>query len=206
MDNTFFIFLDIDGTLWDNRNRTIPIYRSTELNPASIHAINYLAQQLQPHYDISIVVTSQHRYHWQHCQELLLLYGLNPTIPLYKLPLNIYRRENAIGLYLYKYKTTHQLDQPDATYHWSDYAFFHTINHYPNYVVIDDDATKQLTHIPASHRITTSYDQSLTKEHIDQYLHQFEWYKKNQKLNQLGNMLEILGNQKDLENKEKEVN
>ena len=57
--NPYYVFLDIDGTLWDYDFRI----RNKELtlNPQSLMALNYLLDNISQKYEVRIVMTSKRR-------------------------------------------------------------------------------------------------------------------------------------------------
>lgn len=67
MKPKFYVFLDIDGTMWDmkdlkNRNRYL-----IEMNPESGKALTILMDSLNAQYDADLVITSRRRIDWQDC-------------------------------------------------------------------------------------------------------------------------------------------
>ena len=77
MREKFYVFLDIDGTLWDmkdlhKRNKVV-----VELNPESIQAVYALVDSLEQKYDAELVITSRRRTDWCECLRFLQQEGFD---------------------------------------------------------------------------------------------------------------------------------
>lgn len=86
MKDKFFIFLDIDGVLYDwnfiikNGEKKSGIIK--KFNPKSIDALNFLIEKLSNTFYVEIVITSTWRINMQKTIETLLNNGLNKKIKI----------------------------------------------------------------------------------------------------------------------------
>lgn len=171
----FFIFLDIDGTLWDNSNKAKRMIESDELDPQSVEAVNNLIFSLKErNFNPAVVIISKKRIHWRNCEDLLYSYNLTPSVPLYSLPIGKFTRGERISLFLHDaYKGK------DIFSGYRDFSFFDNLHKNfaskcYNYVVIDDNRS-QLTNIPWSNYIQTNIDNScLNQSMVDQFLQKLD--------------------------------
>lgn len=88
MKEKFYVFLDIDGTLWDYsflRKTNSLIYK---LNPDSVDAINRLIKKIDEKFDCELVITSQRRKDWDECKNFLLSSGLKYDKELKRIKVN----------------------------------------------------------------------------------------------------------------------
>lgn len=168
----YFVFLDIDGTLWDNEGNKIKYVKSKDLNRDSVNAVNYLAEQLKLNgFNPEIVVISKQREHWFQCQQLLRWHGLNPNLPLIKLPIGKFTRGERISLLLHDVSKNKDIYREQRRFTIFDYLHTDFASKCDNYVVIDDDY-EALKNIPLSNYIKTNIDNGrLTHTMVAEYLH-----------------------------------
>ena len=70
----YYVFLDIDGTLWDYEYR---MYNNNGLlKPQSMEALNYLLDRISDEHDVQIVMTSRRRKQFDSACKLLYDSGL----------------------------------------------------------------------------------------------------------------------------------
>lgn len=166
----YFIFLDLDGTLWDIYNNPYLVMKSTHFKKSSIQAVNNLINGLQNKgYDPHLVITGRFREDWNACSNALYSQGINQTIPMYPLYIGDLSRGERIGLFLHDfynnksipvYRKITLLDRFKTNYN----------KKLDNYVVIDDTIS-DLQNIPRTNLIKTSMYQGALDEHkISSYL------------------------------------
>ena len=171
--NPFFIFLDIDGTLWDNSQTDHNLVTNDQLNLDSINALNNLIDNLTKlNYDPCIVVISKRRVFWQSCKYFLYYHGVNEDVPMLKLPIGKFTRGERISIFLHDYACGRDICSGSRKYSFFDKLFFNYSKHAENYVVIDDNY-KALENIPAEHYIKTNIKNgALNQKMVDNYLEQ----------------------------------
>ncbi len=154
----YFIFLDIDGTLWDNSQSEIKKVVSQDLSADSVSAVNFLCENLQHNgFKPEIVIISKQRVHWLKCRWNLWEHGLNKEIPLIKLPIGKFTRGERISLMLYDAKRGKDIYETEHKFSLFDYFHLDYASKCNNYVVIDD-RPKELANIPSSNYIQTNID------------------------------------------------
>jgi len=67
----FYIFLDIDGTLWDYYTLSINSSYFYDANPKSMYALHTLIHSLKQKFEPDLVISSTRRIHWQKCKDYL---------------------------------------------------------------------------------------------------------------------------------------
>lgn len=152
MKDKFYIFLDIDGVLYDwdfilkkaiKKSGTIK-----DFNPKSINALNFLIEKLSKSFNVEIVITSTWRINMQKTIEILLNNGLNKTIKINSTEIsnNPQNRELEILNYLQN-------------------------NTCENFVIIDDEMFDFDKYFNKNHIINTNiFNLSLNKEMVLKYL------------------------------------
>lgn len=177
MNNNYYIFLDIDGTLWDLSINPYLIRTPQKLKKESIDAVNNLIDGLKnkgfkPH----LVITSGMRSHWNTCSETLFVNGINPKIPMQPLFVNKrFSRGEKIAIFLHdKHNGKKHPQQREVTF--SDHFKTNFAKKVNNYVVIDDSLDK-LSNIPNHHIIKTNlYTGALNNEMVINYLENISPY------------------------------
>jgi FMN phosphatase YigB (HAD superfamily) len=114
MKGNFYIFLDIDGVLWDwkfllskkatNTNRGI----MTKFNPESIKALNFLISETEKEYDTKLVLSSTWRYYFEKAKKILQNNNVLKSENLDKTP-SLRRRQR--GLEILKYLQDHKYNK-----------------------------------------------------------------------------------------------
>ena len=150
----YYIFLDIDGVLWDwsyikqttkqKQNKIIQ-----DFNPKSIDALNYLIKNLQKQkYNVTLVISSTWRNNIHFTIKTLYENGLDfngLNVDITNPDKNDIHRGKLIKEYL----------QDKSNY---------------DYIVIDDEMFDYKEENLTSHLIKTNiYNNSLNKEHIEKY-------------------------------------
>ena len=95
MKDKFYIFLDIDGVLWDWNFRMDevlkydqnPTKKISQLNPESINALSYLVSKINKEFDCSIVISSTWRCDMEHTEKVLKSSGLIYKKPFLSTPI-----------------------------------------------------------------------------------------------------------------------
>ena len=150
----FFIFLDIDGVLWDwpymkkeideGRIRRGGIIQ--HLKPESIEALNYLIKELEANYEVNLVISSTWRYNMNKTIEILKRSGLKYEKEITKTEINFEARGIQIKEYL-KDKDNYE------------------------FVIIDDELHDFKLHFDKDRIIKTDVMKgALSKEMINKYL------------------------------------
>lgn len=173
------MFLDIDGTLWDNKDTLYWQYESANLNPDSVIAVNNLITELQKrNFDPIFVIISKKRANWEECQNILYSQGIRDDINMYSLPRGNYTRGERISLFLYDHSKGKDISTGTRHFSILDKINLNYAMKVDNYVVIDDDRSA-LFNIPRFHHIQTFMcDRCLDMDHVNEFLnnldHNFE--------------------------------
>lgn len=156
MDNKYFIFLDIDGTLWDFRDNPFMIMHSTHFNKDSVQAVNLLISGLkEKNYEPNLIIIGQLRENWDKCKAALYDQGLNCQVPLYPLSIGKFSRGERISLFLHDFYHGKDVNSTKRNFSFADNVHKHYNKKLNNYVVIDDNIS-HLHNIPTSHIIETN--------------------------------------------------
>ena len=156
MKKNYYIFLDIDGVLYDYKF-LIPEMENGNIkkggliknfNPKSIYALNFLIKYLEKKYNVNLVITSAWRYNLNLLKEVLLNNGL------------IFNKE------ILKIETT------EENFRSKEIQLFIKKNKIKNNFVIIDDETQELEGCFNKKNIikTNIFDDSLNLKHIKNYI------------------------------------
>lgn len=178
MKDKFYIFLDIDGTLWDYsflRREKCFVYK---LNPDSINAVNSLINRLEQKFNCELVITSQRRKDWDECKKILIDSGLKYESELKRTKINDSKPR---GIKIAEY-----LDNDKKGREFSKHKTFNPIistikarvvarKMSNNYVVIDDCMKPLVGIIPSANIIKTSmsyesFNMKMADEIIDRFV------------------------------------
>ena len=163
----YYVFFDIDGTLWDCVYR---MYNKTELlKPESMKALNYLLDELDKKYDLQIIMTSRRRYLFKETCELLYNSGLDRKYnKIGKTPWVEGNRGKKILDFMKNdgYKVVYENNSIK-----NKLAKLFNVNIFKNYVVLDDDYEGVKDYIPDDRIIspniaTNALDFSMVKEFL----------------------------------------
>ena len=168
----FYVFLDIDGTLWDRKWAKTPyMLESTFFNPASVDAVHFLCNELKSrNFDPNIVIISKQRADWDDCLDTLSYNNMPNNVPFFKLPIGKYTRGERISLFMYDASKKRNITKGTRLFTPLDKLHFNYTDKVLNFVVIDDNPS-QLKNIPERHYIKTNInDGSLQKCQIEQFL------------------------------------
>ena len=173
----YYIFLDIDGTLYDaahcpNYDPDYPLLKYFPmLKKSSVNAINTLLEKLEEQFDTQLVITSQRRTDMETCSSYLYGFGLRYNKPLYRTTLdkNLIRGEQILQF---------MKDAGEGPFNYKKgfmkgLKYVLTKEDFKNFVVIDDeDKNNRLTNVIHKSRIIFSdHDfESITSEQIIGYL------------------------------------
>lgn len=157
MKEKFYVFLDIDGVLWDWSWRISEVKSGrvrgggiiTDFNPASVETLNNLIRNLSEKYDCKLVISSSWRVNMTMTEKALRKnHILIPNDKLDRTPLTIRRGIRAEEIIAYLF------DKENRN----------------NYVIIDDETFNFETYFDPSHIIKTDiYAGSLCQEHIEKW-------------------------------------
>ena len=169
----YYVFLDIDGTLWDNSESSIKKVSSKNLHPDSVNSVNFLCDQLRVNgYTPEIVIISKQRIRWIECCWNLVQQGIDRTVPLIKLPIGKFTRGERISLMLHDINRGKNVYETGHKFSVFDYLHLDYAKKCDNYVVIDDKP-EALANIPQSNYIQTDIDCGrLNMEMVSDYLKQ----------------------------------
>lgn len=88
MKEKFYLFLDIDGVLWDWNWRKAHAGATSKFNPASISALNFLIETIGKKFDPVLVVTSTWRWDMQRTESALHRSGLKMKSQILSTPIS----------------------------------------------------------------------------------------------------------------------
>ena len=163
----YFVFLDIDGTLWDWEYRLK--HKGKLLRPESMNALNYLLDKLSESYNVKIVMTSKRRQYFKETCKLLYDSGLDSKYN------NIDRtpwEEGARGKKILEYMKNQGCKFPQQ----NNKVVMKMLKMlrkkiFSNYVVLDDDIDKITEYIPRQRIISPNMDyNSLDLKMVKEYL------------------------------------
>ncbi len=178
MKEKFYVFLDIDGTLWDYsflRKTNSLIYK---LNPDSIDAVNRLINKIDEKFDCELVITSQRRKDWDECKNFLLSSGLKYDKELKRIKVN---DKKPRGIKIAEYMEN-DLKGREFAKHKTFNPIIATIKTRvvakkmsQNFVVIDDNMNPLIGLIPYKNIIKTdinyeSFNMAMANRVINQFL------------------------------------
>lgn len=121
---TFYLFLDIDGVLWDwpylkkeiDEGRVQRGGIIEKLKPESIKSLNFLIEKLSNEYDVKLVISSSWRYDMDRTLKILKEAGLNYNKEVDRTVINFETRGIQIKKYL-KGKQDYKFVIIDDEYH-----------------------------------------------------------------------------------------
>jgi len=174
MDNkrkNFYIFLDIDGVLWDWNWRLDAIDKGkiknrlfvSEFNPKSMEALNFLIEEMNKTHNTKVVISSTWRGNLELADEVLRANNINYDDEL--LATKISGTPAKRGEEILEFLNTHESG---------------------DFIILDDESFDFKNHFSPDKIIKTSlYDKSLSMEHIN------KWLKDNEKKQEDGYEREI---------------
>lgn len=77
MKEKFYVFLDIDGTLWDWKTLNEKKTQLIELNEESVDALIVLLESIKKKYGLDLVISSRRRCDWEECMSFLKSNGFD---------------------------------------------------------------------------------------------------------------------------------
>ena len=184
MENTnkkeqYYIFLDVDGTLWDNTWAsqfygpfTPYINPETFIGPLkseSVQALNFLISSIEKHHNVSLIITSKRRQNMPRCIEFLHNQGLTYDKPIFCTKYSSGPRGQKIIDYM--------TEQGETALSYQNKGFIERVlfnfanNDFKNYVVLDDNVSPLKKFIPESRMLLTNKEkQALTMKAVEKYL------------------------------------
>lgn len=155
MKENFYIFLDIDGVMfdWDFIQSCGENFKVIEtLSPESCEALNYLIQKLSYSYQPKLVISSSWRRNMEHTVNILRKHNIKIDIN------NIYKTD-------FSYETMHQRGKEILSFLQKENCKTN------NYVIIDDDMFDFEKYFSSDRIIKTDvHKESLRKHMIDNFL------------------------------------
>lgn len=176
MREKFYVFLDIDGTLWDmkdlhKRNKVV-----VELNPESIQAVYALVDSLEQKYDAELVITSRRRTDWCECLRFLQQEGFDIfKYDLHRTHLINWKKPRGVKIaeYMYNDRIGNSGYEPKLFSRLFEKHMAKKENQKMknNFVVIDDDMAPLKDYILPENIIQTSREKrSLDMEMVEEFL------------------------------------
>lgn len=173
----YYVFMDIDGTLWDMEHATrvhgpfVPEIQIPRLKPESVAAINVMLENLEEKFDTKLVITSGHRSDMAYCVRHLKLNGLKWDKPILCTPFTPGKRGEKIVNFMMDEGQT-RFTYPTIGNLFERILYTKRNNQdFKNYVVIDDNKKAISKHIPPERRIVTNKrDGALTFDQVINYL------------------------------------
>ena len=156
MKNNFYVFLDIDGVLWDwkfllsRKEKCKGVI--TKFNPESIEALNFLTEILSKEYNIKIVLSSSWRANFEKIKNILIENNLHYASVMDKTPSTSPRKLRGREIWAYL-KSANYDDEKD------------------DFVIIDDETFDLKSLFPENKIIKTSMlNNCLSINMVKQYL------------------------------------
>ena len=152
----FYIFLDIDGVLWDWKWRKNAIKNGkinntqqiTEFNPKSVEALNYLSKELNKKYNVKMVISSSWRHDMNFVKKQFDTQKINYNGELYRTTITNQPERRSLEII--------------------DFLYNHESG---DFVIIDDEKFDFDEFFSKEKIIKTSiFEGSLSKKHIDKWL------------------------------------
>ena len=172
----YYIFLDIDGTLWDAKFATsihgYCYYNQThpKLKQDSINALNVLLSSIENNFDSKLVITSRRRKNLQDCLNYLTENGLVYDKPIYATKVGNSSRGEKIVDYMVSEGMT-PFTFPTLSNIVQKMLFNFKNNDFKNYVVLEDEKNLIKNQIPPARTIMANHDsRSLTTKQVVSYL------------------------------------
>lgn len=172
----YFVFLDIDGTLWDmdynsDRYSNVHYVEWPKLKPGSIKALKTLLYSLEQEYDTVLVISSKRREDIDDCKEYLKANKFVFNKPLEKIESpSIICRGNSILNFM------KNRGKAPFTYAESSNIFARLFSRikdedYKNYVVLEDEKHLLGNYIPKNRIIMSDHNkQSINLKQVEKYL------------------------------------
>lgn len=174
----YFVFMDIDGTLWDYEYGEYYqgpfVYENPypRLKSSSISAVNILLKSLEEKYDTMLVITSRKRENMPECIEYLKQYGLSYDKPILCTPF-VYYANKSRGEKIIDFMSDRNI-KPERLRKKS--LVNKVLNVFiskgsKNYVVLEDDYPLVKKSIPKRRLILANHNnRSLTIKQVKDYL------------------------------------
>ena len=156
----FYIFLDIDGVLWDwdwrlkaiDKGQIKNLHFISDFNPKSVQALNFLIEKLKEENDVKLVISSTWRNNLEFTSEIFKNHNLNYDGELLATKLSDHREKR--GLEILDFLKTHEKG---------------------DFVIIDDEYCDLKNHFSTDKIIKTAiFDNSLSQKHIDAWLKTYQ--------------------------------
>lgn len=185
----YYVFLDIDGTLWceyylsklnvDAETRKLiqldaddPLagYENIKLSSESVEAINTLIRSLKKKFDVKLVITSRRRNNLPKCINYLKVNGLEFDDTIFCTKSGMTPRGIKILDFLNFMGENQKV--PRLRKNWlMSLLYKFSKNDFENYVVIDDDEKSIKGFVPSKRFIEVDgIKSSLTKRQVERYL------------------------------------
>lgn len=172
MKENFYVFLDIDGVLWDEQfidklikndvrereNDSLSNY----FKPSSMDALNFLIDNLKQNFEVVLVISSTRRIDMPKITEQLKSNGLIEVSKIDRTAVSLDMFEMDRGLEIINYLVKH--------------------NNSKNYCVIDDEVNDITPYIEKEHIIKTSDQKALHQKQVIKFLKRLNFNKENEQI------------------------
>ncbi len=176
MKERFYVFLDIDGTLWDRHFLREKKNYYISLNPESVSALEVLLESIKNKYNLEFVITSRRRLDWWECMDFLQfngfdVYKYNPN----RTQVDRVQTPRGVKIAEYMFNCEKGIDQTKPK-HFSKLFMKRktkkvTAQLSNNFVVLDDDMKPLRDYIPRENIIRTdNQNRSLDLEMVEEFL------------------------------------
>lgn len=176
MREKFYVFLDIDGTLWDMKDLHKRKKFVVKLNPKSIQAVYALMDSLEQKYDAELVITSRRRSNWRACLHFLYQEGFDIfKYTLHKTHLINWKKPRGVKIaeYMYNDRIGNFGDKQKLFPRLFEKHMAKKENKKmkDNFVVIDDDMSPLKDYVLPENIIRTNgHNRSLDIEMVEEFL------------------------------------
>ena len=152
----FYVFLDIDGVLWDwewrldaiEKGKIKSLHFIEDFNPKSVEALNFLLNKINETHDVKLVISSTWRSNLEFTKE-------------------VFDRHNVD--YQGEYFATKHTDHPEKR--GLEILDFLNTHEKGDYLIIDDEYCDLKQHFPSDKIIKTAiFKESLSKKHVENWL------------------------------------
>lgn len=176
MQEKFYVFLDIDGTLWDYKNLAKRGKVVVGLNPESVQAVYALMDSLEQKYEAELVITSRRRVDWWSCLKFLKEQGFDIfRYNLHRTHLVNWKKPRGVKIaeYMYNDKIGKSFEEPKVFPRLFEGFLAKRENKKmkSNFVVIDDDLKPLKNYVLPENIIKTNVkNKSLDLEMVESFL------------------------------------
>lgn len=167
MKEKFYVFLDIDGTLWDWDTLRKNQKKIIVLNEESVESLKVLLESIKRKFDLDLVITSRRRCYWDDCLCFLELNGFDVR-SYFPNKTQLERTETPRGVKIAEYLRGDGLIRGPFQKFVARRILSAKKN---NFVVLDDDLRPLENYVPKENIIwTDSRHRALDHEMVESFL------------------------------------